>query len=184
MKRASSAGADDALELELWRALPGFEHAACDAERSWVFAKHVLAPLLGAPYAQAGWLLPLPDAFLHALWGAQHNRCTGGDAGASSRVPSRAVGVLLPDHARFAGPQSVPGGSHNNPVLAVEIKPKSGVAPRLTPAAERAPTRPVSRYTMHQHFKLAQGHILEVCSSFRSARQCTAVLRRPPGASR
>lgn len=151
----------DALELELWAHVSGFREAATQAERSWLFAKHVLAPLLDFRDG-VGTLVDLPPVFLQEL----ESRLELPPGALGSRTESKRWAVLLPDHTHM--PPSV---GCTAPVFVVELKPKCGFIPFAVP--EGSVKLRTTRFALHQRLKLAQGRIKQArtghCASFVTA---------------
>jgi hypothetical protein len=149
----SESGVHAQLERALWAHLAGFACASL-VERSWLFAKHVLVPLLGA-HACAGQLVRLPAGFAHAL-----------EARLSCRLAVEAgldgccLALLLPDHAAL--PVARAGPSPCWPVFAVELKPKCGFLPSAPAVQAGSVKLRTSRFALHQQLKLAQGRVREV----------------------
>jgi inositol-pentakisphosphate 2-kinase len=146
LKSTIAADAEhDSLELRLWGHLPGFSKAAQDdLQRSWLFATHVLVPLLGSRHACAGRLVRLPAAFTAVL-----------DERLSALLvspPGSRLGVLLPDVCHFEG-------AANAPTYTVELKPKCGFLPGASTVGAASVKRLLSRFSLHQRLKLAQGRI-------------------------
>lgn len=139
------------LERELWEHIPEYASAVHDAHRSWLFAAHVLVPLLGEHTAAAGTLVSLPAGFVQALAGEASDGVV-----VDADEQGRCVGVLLPDHTHF--PVRAPSGS--TPVVTVELKPKCGFLPQL-PSPQRCTKRSVTRFAMHQRLKLKDGQVLK-----------------------
>ena len=139
---------EEELERELWGHLPGFA-VATQAARSWLFARHVLAPLLGCPCAAAGARVRPPADFLRRLESRLGPGCPrlGGEA------------VLLPDLA-FLRPQAGPAPAP--PVFALELKPKCGFLPLAASVEEGSVKRRRSRFELHQRLKLAQGRVTQL----------------------
>lgn len=140
---------DEALECELWGHLPGFA-GATGAARSWLFARHVLAPLLGCASTTAGTLVRPPATFLRLLESRLGPGCP--------RLAGEAV--LLPDLANLQPWRA--GTSPAPPVFAVELKPKCGFLPQAAAVEPRSVKRHSSRFQLHQRLKLAHGRVTQL----------------------
>ena len=140
------------LERLLWEHVPEYVSAAHQVHRSWLFAAHVLVPLLGERAAAAGTLVTAPAEFVQAL-----SRAAPGGIVADTDEEGRCVCVLLPDHTHF--PVRVLGVTP--PVVTVELKPKCGFLPNVR-AAQRCAKRSVTRFAMHQRLKVKDGHVSKV----------------------
>jgi hypothetical protein len=163
---SAALGADAALERELWRGVPAFEHATHDVQRNWAYAAHVLAPLLGERHATPGTLVTLPAAFMRDVAAGagcsdEQHLCPQAPLAAGGDCCGAVTAVLLPDHTLFRAPRSV--RTHQPaPVVAVEIKPKCGFLPHAPTLLQGCVKRRVSRFAMHQHLKVAQGRVPKV----------------------
>ncbi len=161
LKAAPARGDADVhnLDVELWaHHLPRFSNAS-HVERSWLFAAHVLVPLLGR-HASAGRLVRLPAEFVQAV-GAR----LGSSDGALPRAlaidaSGGCLAILLPDNAFLPALPAVCGVPA--PVFAVEIKPKCGFLPSVATVDARSAKCRLSRFALHQRLKLAQGKVEEV----------------------
>ena len=147
---ARSDAAHARLERLLWQHVPEYAGAAHQAHRSWLFAAHVLVPLLGEREAAAGKLVTAPAQFVRALSRALGDGVVLDAAGEDGRC----VGVLLPDHAHFPARAL----SVTPPVVTVELKPKCGFLPGAE-STQQCAKRSVSRFAMHQRLKLKDGHV-------------------------
>ena len=144
---ACSDAAHACLERQLWGHIPDYASAVHHAHRSWLFAAHVLVPLLGERAAAAGKLVTAPAEFVQAV-----SRAVG--VAVDTDEVGRCVGALLPDHAHF----SVRASGATPPVVTVELKPKCGFLPQVL-SAQQCAKRAVSRFAMHQLLKLKDGHV-------------------------
>ena len=157
---ACSDAAHARLERELWEHLPEYACAARDAHKSWLFAAHVLLPLLGERGAVAGMLVVVSAESVQAL-----SCVAAGGVAVDSDEDGRCVCVLLPDHSRFRWqpPSFAP------PVVTVELKPKCGFLPEVLSAPHCA-KRFVTRFEMHQRLKLERGQVTQASVASAHAR--------------
>ena len=146
---ACSDAAHARLERQLWEHLPEYARAVHDAHKSWLFAAHVLLPLLGERGAAAGTLVVVPAESAHAL-----SCVAAGGVAVDTDEDGRCVCVLLPDHSRFPWQPS----SFSPPAVTVELKPKCGFLPEVL-GAQHCAKRFVTRFEMHQHLKLSRGQV-------------------------
>ena len=146
---ACSDAAHAWLERQLWGHIPEYARAVHPAHRSWLFAAHVLVPLLGERAAAAGKLVTAPAEFVQALSGL-----LGDGVALETGREGRCVGALLPDHAHFP----VRALSVTPPAVTVELKPKCGFLPQALSAPQYV-KRTVSRFAMHQLLKLKEGRV-------------------------
>ena len=173
---ACSDTAHARLERQLWEHLPEYTRAAHDAHKSWLFAAHVLLPLLGEREAAAGTLVAVPAESVRAL-----SCVAAGGVAVDMDEAGRCVCVLLPDHSRFPRQPS----SFAPPVVTVELKPKCGFLPEVL-AAPQSAKRFVTRFEMHQRLKLERGQVSKARdSSARVQPRCACGLtrRRTPAES-
>ncbi|XP_024030275.1 inositol-pentakisphosphate 2-kinase isoform X2 [Morus notabilis] len=120
-----------------------------------LFVQHVISPLLGSKYVDAGVRIPASREFLETI---ETNVICQRPA---LRVDAAKVDthwdsvLLLSDHSLF--PSGTPEGE---PCICVEIKPKCGFLPISEFIGEgNAIKRSVPRYRMHQSLKLHEGEI-------------------------
>jgi inositol-pentakisphosphate 2-kinase len=138
-----------ALERELWAHLPGFSSAVAPVQRTWLFAAHVLSPLLDFT-SGAGTLVQLPAEFVRGIEAslALQPGSLGSDTGPTVWA------MLLPDHAHLP-----PLLACDAPVFVVELKPKCGFLPTAPAVGAGSVKRHTTRFALHQRLKLAQGRI-------------------------
>ena len=139
----------DALERELWAHVPGFSSAVAPVQRTWLFAEHVLSPLLDFT-SGAGTLVQLPNEFVRAV----EERLALPPGALGSDTGPTVWAILLPDHARLP-----PLLACDAPVFVVELKPKCGFLPTAPAVGAASVKRHTTRFALHQRLKLAQGRI-------------------------
>ena len=144
-----------ALDAELWSHLPGYAAADSSAERAWLFAVHVLVPLLGERHASAGELVRLPVKFVRRIE-RRFAACCG-----TVELKLESVAALLNDAACLGRLSCVPLAACR-PVYAVELKPKCGFLPTAETVGATCLKRRVSRFALQQRWKLAQGLVAQV----------------------
>lgn len=148
----------DALERELWAHVPGFSQAVTPVERCWLFASHVLSPLLDFR-AGAGALVQLPTVFLRQV----ESRLDLPLGSLGSLTGHTCWAILLPDHTYLP-----PRVGCTAPVFVVELKPKCGFLPTAASVPADSVKRYASRFSLHQQLKLAQGRIKQARATIAS----------------
>ena len=151
-KQAQHACGDashDALERELWAHVPGFSSAGAPVQRAWLFAAHVLSPLLDFT-AGVGTLVRLPAEFVRHV----ETRLALVPGALGSDTGRTVWAQLLPDHACLQ-----PLVACDAPVFVMELKPKCGFLPAAAAVGADSVKRHTSRFALHQRLKLAQGRI-------------------------
>ena len=157
------------LDRQLWEHLPEYSCAAREAHKSWLFAAHVLLPLLGERGAAAGTLVAVPAEFVRSL-----SSDVAGGVAVDTDEGGRCVCVLLPDHSHFPRPPS----SFAPPVVTVELKPKCGFLPQVL-SAQQCAKQLVTRFEMHQRLKLERGQVSKArASSARAQPRAASPLTR------
>ncbi|KAK7291204.1 hypothetical protein RIF29_06159 [Crotalaria pallida] len=119
------------------------------------YVQHVMQPLLGSKYIDAGVHVPVSREFLESVEKnviSQRPSWRVDAAGVDARCD---FGLLMSDHSLFAH-----GTQESGPCISVEIKPKCGFLPFSRFLSEgTAIKRRITRFEMHQALKLHQGEI-------------------------
>ncbi|KAL2318779.1 hypothetical protein Fmac_032655 [Flemingia macrophylla] len=120
-----------------------------------LYVQHVMKPLLGSNYVDAGMHVVVTKEFLELV----EKNVTGQRP--AWRIDAAQVdthcdfGLLMSDHSLFTH-----GSQGSSPCLSVEIKPKCGFLPLSRFISEgNAIKRKISRFEMHQTLKLLQEEI-------------------------
>ncbi|XP_027332750.1 inositol-pentakisphosphate 2-kinase-like [Abrus precatorius] len=120
-----------------------------------LYVQHVMKPLLGSKYVDAGMHVLVTREFLELV---EKNVISQRPAWRvdAARVDTHCdFGILMSDHSLFT--HDIQGSS---PCISVEIKPKCGFLPHTRFISEgTAIKRRITRFEMHQALKLHQGEI-------------------------
>ncbi|CAJ2675632.1 unnamed protein product [Trifolium pratense] len=120
-----------------------------------LYVDHVMKPLLGSKYVDAGTHILVTKEFLETV---EKNVLSQRPASRvdDSRVDTQCdFGLLMSDHSIFPH-----GNQESIPSISVEIKPKCGFLPLSTFISEgTAIKKRVTRFEMHQALKLQRGEI-------------------------
>ncbi|KAK2398195.1 Inositol-pentakisphosphate 2-kinase [Trifolium repens] len=120
-----------------------------------LYVDHVMKPLLGSKYVDAGTHILVTKEFLETV---EKNVLSQRPASRvdDSRVDTQCdFGLLMSDHSIFPH-----GNKESIPSISVEIKPKCGFLPHSTFISEgTAIKKRVTRFEMHQALKLQRGEI-------------------------
>ncbi|KAK7280684.1 hypothetical protein RJT34_25751 [Clitoria ternatea] len=120
-----------------------------------LYVQHVMKPLLGAKYVDAGMHVLVTREFLELVENnvlSQRPACRVDAARVDTHCD---FGLLMSDHSLFAN-----GSQGCGPCISVEIKPKCGFLPLSRFISEgTAIKRRITRFEMHQALKLHQGEI-------------------------
>lgn len=143
------------LERVLWKDVDQLISSSDKEIVGQVYVEHVMKPLLGSNYVDAGMHILVTREFLELV----EKNITGQrpvwrvDA---ARVDTHCdFGLLMSDHSLFAH-----GSPRPSPCLSVEIKPKCGFLPLSKFISEgNAIKRRITRFEMHQTLKFLQGEI-------------------------
>uniref|UniRef100_A0A0R0JB49 Inositol-pentakisphosphate 2-kinase n=1 Tax=Glycine max TaxID=3847 RepID=A0A0R0JB49_SOYBN len=150
-----SPSALTALERLLWKDVDELISSSDNEIACQLFAHHVMKPLLGPKYVDAGMLVEVPREFLELV---EKNVIRQRPAWRvdNARVDMHRGSVLLmSDHSVFTH-----GNLGSSPCISVEIKPKCGFIPLSRFISEgTAIKRRITRFQMHQALKLHQGEI-------------------------
>ncbi|XP_020238335.1 inositol-pentakisphosphate 2-kinase [Cajanus cajan] len=123
-----------------------------------LYVQHVMKPLLGSNYVDAGMYVLVTKEFLELV----EKNVTGQRPAwrvDAARVDTHCdFGLLMSDHSLF-----VHGSQGSGHCLSVEIKPKCGFLPLSRFISEgNAIKRRITRFEMHQTLKLLQGEISQL----------------------
>ncbi|KAL5144466.1 Inositol-pentakisphosphate 2-kinase [Glycine soja] len=150
-----SPSALTALERLLWKDVDELISSSDNEIACQLFAHHVMKPLLGPKYVDAGMLVEVPREFLELV---EKNVIRQRPAWRvdNARVDMHRGSVLLmSDHSLFTH-----GNLGSSPCISVEIKPKCGFIPLSRFISEgTAIKRRITRFQMHQALKLHQGEV-------------------------
>ncbi|XP_050124613.1 inositol-pentakisphosphate 2-kinase-like [Malus sylvestris] len=144
-------------ELLLWKDMDDIVATSNKELASQLYVKHIMSPLLGSAYVDAGMRVPVSREFLESV---EKNVISQRPA---SRVDATKVGtqsdtvLLMSDHSLFSRvTQEV------EPSISVEIKPKCGFLPSSRFIDEgNSIKRSITRFRMHQALKFHDGEISE-----------------------
>ncbi|KAJ1378881.1 Inositol-pentakisphosphate 2-kinase, partial [Sesbania bispinosa] len=148
-----SPSALTAHEHLLWKDVDELISSSDNEIAGLVFVRHIMKPLLGSEYVDAGMHVRVSREFLESV---EKNVICQRPAWRvdTAQVDMHCDSVLLmSDHSLF-----IPGNLGSSPCISVEIKPKCGFLP-LTRfiSEETAIKRRITRFEMHQALKLHQG---------------------------
>ncbi|KEH36180.1 inositol-pentakisphosphate 2-kinase-like protein [Medicago truncatula] len=151
----TSPSALTAHERLLWKDVDELIASSDHEVSSQLFVLHVMKPLLGSKYVDAGMHVKVSRGFLESI---EKNVICQRPAG---RVDTAQLDMhcdyvlLMSDHSIFTH-----GNLESSPCISVEIKPKCGFLPvsRFV-SEETAIKKRVTRFEMHQALKLHQGEI-------------------------
>ncbi|BAT77745.1 inositol-pentakisphosphate 2-kinase-like isoform X1 [Vigna umbellata] len=150
-----SPSALTAQERLLWKDVDELISSPDNDIASQQFVHHVMKPLLGSKFVDAGMLVGVTREFLESI---EKNVIYQRPAW---RVDNALVDMhrdsvlLLSDHSLFTH-----GNLGSSPCISVEIKPKWGFLPLSRYISEEtAVKRTITRFQMHQVLKLQQGEI-------------------------
>lgn len=144
-------------ERLIWKNVPELISSSDKEIAGQLYVEHVMKPLLGSKYVDAGTHILVTKEFLETV---EKNVASQRPAGRVdvSRVDTQCdFSLLMSDHSIF------PQGSQGSiPSLSVEIKPKCGFLPTSRFISEEtAIKRRKTRFEMHQALKLQHGEISE-----------------------
>eukprot|EP00898_Chlorokybus_atmophyticus_P001280 jgi/Chlat1/2152/Chrsp17S00187 len=149
---ASAGDSVDALERAVWEKFPEVAISISRAARVHAYVRDVLLPLLGPSYVHPGEPVSVPRA-----WLCEKNAQLAEETASTGRVDESASGgLMLPDHTYFKRARM--GGEEDGSVGAA---PKCGFladAETVSPG-NRLLKSSVSRFEMHEQYKLARGEI-------------------------
>ncbi|XP_061355396.1 inositol-pentakisphosphate 2-kinase-like [Gastrolobium bilobum] len=120
-----------------------------------LYVQHVMKPLLGVKYVDAGMHVLLTREFLESVEKNVTSQRPAWRVDAALIDTHCDFGLLMSDHSLFTD-----GSQGSRPCISVEIKPKCGFLPlsRFI-SEENAIKRSITRFEMHQALKLHQGGI-------------------------
>ncbi|KAF7813354.1 inositol-pentakisphosphate 2-kinase-like isoform X1 [Senna tora] len=145
-------------ERLLWKDVGELVSSSSKECAGQLYVEHVMKPLLGSKYVDAGMNVPVSVEFLESIE-KNCNRQRPAWRVDSAQVDRHFNSVLLmSDHSLFPH-----GNLEAAPCLSIEIKPKCGFLPisRFI-SDETAIKRSITRFKMHQALKLHQGEIAEL----------------------
>ncbi|TQD96102.1 hypothetical protein C1H46_018245 [Malus baccata] len=156
-KASNSPTALTAHELLLWKDVDDIVATSNKELACQLYVKHVMSPLLGSAYVDAGTRVPVSREFLESV---EKNVISQRPA---SRVDATKVDtqsdtvLLMSDHSLFPRvTQEV------EPCISVEIKPKCGFLPSSKFIDEgNSIKRSITRFRMHQALKFHDGEVSE-----------------------
>lgn len=159
LDRTKSRTALTVHERLVWKDTDSLVSSANKEHACQLFVQHVISPLLGSKYVDAGIRIPVSTEFLETIeTNVIHQRPVWRVDAAKVDTHCDSV-LLLSDHSLF--PSDTNDGE---PCICVEIKPKCGFLPISEFIGEgNAIKRSVPRYRMHQALKLHEGEVLLYC---------------------
>ncbi|OIW15615.1 hypothetical protein TanjilG_08191 [Lupinus angustifolius] len=119
------------------------------------YLQHVLQPLLGSKFIDAGVHVSVSREFLESVEKNVISQRPAWRVDAAGVDTHCDFGLLMSDHSLFAN-----GSQGSGPCISVEIKPKCGFLPLSRFISDgTAIKKKITRYEMHQALKLHQGEI-------------------------
>ncbi|CAL9238247.1 unnamed protein product [Arabidopsis halleri] len=125
----------------------------------YLFVKHVMKPLLGYKYVNAGIPLPVKKEFLESVKTIVTSQRHSWRANEVSVDTNRSFALLMDDFTIFSHGQI----EDHKPCLTVEIKPKCGfLSSSSFIAEENVIKKSISRFEMYQVLKLRENKISQI----------------------